>query len=198
MPCLAHNIQLVIKDAFILDNQYSTLIKHVSQNIVTKSKNSLIIAEELRKMNVKLNKKNATRWNSILFMIRSALKLTPEDYKKIRSEMPTRNEKERKVREKFSLKQKERDMLEELKEVLEAFEFVTDELQSNKINISRVYPAITYLKRKLSRNDSVYTIDLRKNMLNSLIKRFDSILDDDLVIFSTLLDPNFGIIFFRN
>ncbi len=46
---------------------------------------------------------------------------------------------------KFSLSATEREMLEELKEILEAFEFVTDELESNRINISRVYPGITFI-----------------------------------------------------
>jgi hypothetical protein len=96
-----------------LDKEYLSLIKHVSENIVTKSKQSLVIAEELRKLNIKLNKKNVTRWNSILFMIRSALKLSPDDFKKIRNEMPTRNAKEREVRDKFHLKSNERAMLEE-------------------------------------------------------------------------------------
>jgi hypothetical protein len=180
-----------------LDKEYLSLIKHVSENIVTKSKQSLVIAEELRKLNIKLNKKNVTRWNSILFMIRSALKLSPDDFKKIKNEMPTRNAKEREVRDKFHLKSNERAMLEELKEILEAFEFITNELQSNLVNISRVYPGITFLKEKLSINNSVYTTDLREALLASLTKRFEKLLDDDLIVFSTLLDPNFGLDYFE-
>jgi dihydropteroate synthase len=130
-------------------------------------------------------------------MIRSALKLSPDDFKKIRNEMPTRNAKEREVRDKFHLKSNERAMLEELKEILEAFEFITDELQSNLVNISRVYPGITFLKEKLSINNSVYTNDLREALLASLTKRFEKLLDDDLIVFSTLLDPNFGLDYFE-
>ena len=37
MPCLAHNIQLVIKDGLKLDDEFNKLINHVSQNIVAKS-----------------------------------------------------------------------------------------------------------------------------------------------------------------
>ncbi len=130
-------------------------------------------------------------------MIRSALKLSPDDFKKIRNEMPTRNAKEREVRDKFHLKSNERAMLEELKEILEAFEFITDELQSNLVNISRVYPGITFLKEKLSIKNSVYTTDLREAFLASLTKRFEKLLDDDLIVFSTLLDPNFGLDYFE-
>ena len=74
MPCSANNIQLVIKDGLKLHKEYEQVKKHVSVDIVNKSKQSLVIAEELRKLDLKLNKKNVTRWNSILYMIRSALK----------------------------------------------------------------------------------------------------------------------------
>ena len=36
----------------------------------------------------KFHKKNVTRWNSILFMARSVLKLTPTEYKAIRDSLP--------------------------------------------------------------------------------------------------------------
>ena len=65
-------------------------------------------------------------------MVRSVLKLTPEGMKKIRDKMPCRTKGERKVKHKFDM-----------------FEFVTDEFQSNRINISRVHPAIKYLKENL-------------------------------------------------
>jgi hypothetical protein len=197
IPCLAHNIQLVIKDGLKLNKQYEALIKHVSEDIVTKSKSSLIIAEELRKLNVKLNKKNVTRWNSILFMIRSALKLSPDEYKKIRAEMPTKTIEQKEIMRKFSLSATEREMLEELKEILEAFEFVTDELQSNRINISRVYPGITFIRKKLDGKDNIYTQKLREDLLESLDKRFNDLMNDDALIYSTLLDPNFGLTYFE-
>ncbi len=41
---------------------------------------SHLIAEELSKLKVKFNKKNETRWNSILF-IDSVLKVTPNSLK---------------------------------------------------------------------------------------------------------------------
>ncbi len=108
-------------------------------------------------------------------MVRSALKLSPDDFKKIRNEMLTRNAKEREVRDKFYLKSNARAILEELKEILEAFEYITDELQSNLVNISRVYPGITFLKEKLSINNSVYTTVLRGALLESLTKRFEKL-----------------------
>ena len=80
-------------------------------------------------------------------MIRSALKLSPDDIKKIRNEMPAKTQEQREMRSKFDLSSVERSLLLELVDILESFEFVTDELQSNRVNISRVYPCITYLKK---------------------------------------------------
>ncbi len=70
IPCACHNIQLVLHDGLKLDAVMLKLIEHVAKDIVNKSKFSTCIAEELRKFGVKFQKKNVTRWNSILFMIR--------------------------------------------------------------------------------------------------------------------------------
>jgi len=80
IPCAAHSLQNVIKDGLNFSEGYTELIKKVSKKIVSKSKFSHLIAEELRSYRVKFNKKNTTRWNSILFMVRSVLKVTPAQF----------------------------------------------------------------------------------------------------------------------
>ncbi len=52
--------------------------------------------------------------------------------------MPSTNSKQKEVIKKFDLNDKDRTRLEELKDILEGFEFFTDELQGNSVNISRV------------------------------------------------------------
>ncbi len=133
MPCAAHNLQLVIKDGLKLDEEYNKLIEKVSKNIVSKARCCTYIADELRKLNKFVLKSNVTRWNSILFMIRSVLSLSPQDFKTIRSNLPSKNKKQKIVKSNFDLFQHEREMLLELKEVLEIFEFATDELQCKYI-----------------------------------------------------------------
>jgi hypothetical protein len=90
------------------------LIEKVSQNIVSKSKCSLVIAEELRKLHKKLDKKNLTRWKSTLFMIRSVLNLSPEDTKTIRNNMPSKTNHQKAVKRYFDITTVEREMLTEL------------------------------------------------------------------------------------
>lgn len=59
-------------------------------------------------------------------------------------------------------------MLIELQEVFQMFEFVTDEIQTNEISISRVYPCINYLRKRSSDEGSFkYTTDLRADLLVS-------------------------------
>ena len=128
--CAAHNIQLVVKDGLKLDDAYIKLINKISKDIVAKSEISLSLAEELRKLDKRLSKNVITRWNSTLAMIRSVLSLTPAEFQTIRSSMKTKTAKQKEVKKNFFLTKDEREMLEELKTVLEMFEFVTDELQS--------------------------------------------------------------------
>ncbi len=99
LPCAAHNIQLVVNDGLNLDTTYTQLINKVSKNIVSKSKVVAVIAEEIRALSKSLYKSVVTRWNSILFMIRSVLKLTDKDFISIKTQL--------KNKKKLTKKQKE-------------------------------------------------------------------------------------------
>ncbi len=124
---------------------------------------SHLVAEELSKIKVKFNKKNETRWNSILFMIDSVLKVTPVQLKDIQDKMLDKTREQRRVKKFFYIKQNEREMLKELQELLQMFKLVSDDLQSNKVSISYVYPSVNSLIIKLKRNTESYihTKDLR-------------------------------------
>ena len=166
----------------------------MSKDVVSKSKSSHCIAEELRKLNKKLNTKNLTRWNSILFMIRSVLRLTPEEFQQIKQKMPNSTSEDKERRRKFDLSSIERIMLNELKQVLELFEWVTDEFQANDVTISRVYPCVISLRSKLldSSVEFIHTQEIRTELLASLNKRFANIINQDICQVSTFLDPHFG------
>jgi hypothetical protein len=69
-------------------------------------------------------------------MIRSVLNHSPEDMKTIGNNMPRKTNVQKAVKRNFDITTVEREMLTELRVVLEMFEFVTDEFQSNRINIS--------------------------------------------------------------
>jgi hypothetical protein len=62
-------------------------------------------------------------------MVRSVLKLTSSDFKKIQNKMITKTSKQLEIRDKFGLDQKERVMLIELENLLSIFEWMTNEFQ---------------------------------------------------------------------
>ena len=94
-----------------------------------------------------------TRWNSSLAMAKSVLKLTSQEYLKIRESLSNKGYKteahQRAIRH-FDLKYSDRMLLEELVDLLEPFEWATDEFQSNEVSISRVFPTIKYLNEFLT------------------------------------------------
>jgi hypothetical protein len=109
MPCVAHHIKLVITDGFNLNGDLKAQIEKISKNIVTKSKSCTAVAEELQALNKKLCSRNLTRWNSTLFMVRSVLKLSPNEMTSIRNKLPKKKQNKKRRAIIFQLmKKKER------------------------------------------------------------------------------------------
>jgi len=71
---------------------------------------------------------------------------------------------------------------------------------NNQVSISRVYPCVVALRVRLLENiDSKrYKKKLRNDLVESLDRRFKDLIDGDLFILSTFLDPFFGPITFSS
>jgi hypothetical protein len=67
-------------------------------------------------------------------------------------------------------------------------------MQSNQVSISCVYPCVLVIQNKLSEVNAelMYTKQLRKDLLESLNKRFGDLIESDLCLISSFLDPRFG------
>jgi hypothetical protein len=193
--CACHNFQLVIKDGLKLCEDQDKLIKRVSKDIVSKSKMCSALSEQLREFDMQMAKKNVTRWNSILFMIRSVLKFSSAEFLKLKESLPRSTKKQRQVYNKFDLKTADRASLKELKEVLEPFEYVTDQLQSNRVTSSRVLPCIKYLRVHLEKPFSQfkYTASLRITLLDSFNRRVLPMEKKLCFTYSSFLDPLMGL-----
>ena len=180
-PCACHNIQLVLKDGFKEVPEIEELIKNISKNIVNRSKFSVLIAEELRNFGKKFAKRVVTRFNSVLFTARSVLAVSNEQFQKIRNKMPTKTKKEKNAKKCFDLSAIDRELLKELVVVLEWFEWVSDEFQSNRVTISRVYPCVDFLRDKLSDVSHMkHTQVLCEHLLESLESRFGSLINKEV------------------
>ena len=82
-------------------------------------------------------------------------------------------------------------MLAELCDLLVCFEFVTNELQTNDISVSRIYPCYLFLKARLEAKTYtiivnniettftyVHAIQIKKDLVASLEKRFAKLIED--------------------
>ena len=176
----------MIGDGFKLDATYNELVKKCVKKVV---------AEELRKFQKKVLKNCVTRWNSILFMVRSINNISEVEYAKLVSLL---NEKKYN-RADFKLSKLERIYLAELQKILESFEFVTDEFQSDGVTSSKVFPLVTWLTKKLNENfeQSKHTQSFKRVLLDKIEERFGEYIKSDLFKLSAVLDPRFGISVFK-
>jgi hypothetical protein len=146
VPCAAHHIQLVVRDALEPTDEatkkllapFHELVKKCAQ-IVKMSKQSSLIAAALAEYEKKLQKANATRWNATKMMTVSVdgLLSDKEAWNAARNALPQKTAKQKEAYKQFNVTSEERKMLKEFNVLLEKFESVTDEFQSDGVSISK-------------------------------------------------------------
>ena len=111
--CFAHTLQLVIKDGLKKAGQLNTVIKKCSK-IVSFTRRSTVAADTLEGEK-RLQADNVTRWNSQLKMIRSVLSIPASKLSEVEG-IPT-------------LTAHDRNLLQDILEILTPFEEATDFVQ---------------------------------------------------------------------
>ena len=137
-----------------------------------------------------------TRWNSIYFMINSFLKLTDEKYRSIYDEFykaATTKPKKSTVEQTLTVTEKEREVLGELKTILEELHIKTQVLQSNKVNFLSVIVAISNFTYRLTSFELTHYNEVRDALKGNIKTRFTYATQDDMSTFAALLDPNYGL-----
>jgi hypothetical protein len=91
-------------------------------------------------------------------------------------------------------------MLKELRDLLDLFLFITNEFQGDQISGSRILPSYFSIRRDLIANASltVHTLQMRRDLVVSLDKRFKVYINDPTYTLATFFDPNFVIDIFKN
>jgi hypothetical protein len=94
----------------------------------------------------------------------------------------------------FTLTSVQRVMAIELEHMLEELMHASKEFQSNGVTSSIVYPALSYLKTYLIKDISKYkyTKELREQLVKNICVRFGSLLNNEVFLFATFLDPHYG------
>ena len=159
--CAGHNIQLAVNDA-LKDKDLECIIKKVSK-LISKSKKSNLLSDELRNINKFLHKNNKTRCNSTYTMISSYLKLTQADIIKLLS---FQSEKKNAAnRKKLILSNYERDKLVELQKILADIYIFTEIIQGDNVTISRLVPALYTIVTNLKELKNIKHLNSLKNRL---------------------------------
>ncbi len=136
-----------------------------------------------------LQKDVVTRWNSVLFMVRSYNKLSLRECTNLISKIKQSEQ------SRCTLSVSERDRAVELENVLESLLYATKEFEKNELSSSAVYPTINYLKNTLIKNIDNYskhTQALRMQLFKNITTRFGTLMYNDVYCFSTYLNPEFG------
>lgn len=115
LSCVAHTLQLCIKDGLKDVSAIEKVIEHVARQVATAHR-SYLVRDRLDLINVFLPQRNQTRWNSQFNMVKSFLKLSTDE---LSSVFETEN----------VLTLTQRNILEELIMVLEDFSVATELIQ---------------------------------------------------------------------
>lgn len=133
LPCIAHTLQLVVKDGF---KEIKVVDRAVSQAacLVSKAHHSYKIRERLDVYQAYLHQRNNTRWSSEFNMVKSLLKLPNEKIDEI-------------FNVKNGLTKTSRECLEDLVILLDGFNEVTVKIQSEAFSMGYAFVMLrgTYL-----------------------------------------------------
>ena len=181
MSCLAHTIQLVIKDG-LKDDPTQNLLSKV-RAIVRKVRSSSVVNEDLQKKSFKMLVNDCpTRWSSTHYMLRRLLSLRKEVTK-----LFTENGWD-------CMLTSEWNRVSDLTNLLQPFSDYTNLLQTDTMSLSNVIPSILELECHL--DDTKANRVVTRQLLTSLRMRFSYLLreDDDkfqvLPAAASLLDPS--------
>lgn len=196
ISCFIHTLQLVINDGLSSQRALSDLIATCrkivghfshSSSAVQKLK---AIQKELDMPENKLVQDVPTRWNSTFYMLQRLL-----EQKRAVNVYASENDTSLSV-----LSSNQWNLLSSLINLLKPFEQITKEMSSEVALISQVIPVVQTLEKFLSQTSQNFfgVGTLKDFFLADLKKRFGSLIDDELYIVATILDPRFKIAFLQH
>lgn len=168
MGCLAHTIQLVIKQAY--DGSYKELLEKTRKLVGKIRKSSVAMEKIVQKCGKVVLTDNTTRWNSTYYMAKRLLDIQVA-LNLVLAEMKI-----------DTLLMSEWTILEEMVALLEPFTVQTDVLQTDSLSLSNIIPSLLELECHLEQFP--HNRPLAEDMLQNLRQRFSPLLQPS--------DPNFN------
>jgi hypothetical protein len=179
LSCIAHTLQLVIKDALTDVSSVERAIEFVARLIASTNKSHLM-KEKMEEIGKFFTKRNDTRWSSQFNMIKSFLKFSESELEQL-------------FDRKNVITQAQRQILSELVIVLEDFAVITEIIQSDNFSIGHILPLIRGLIKELSNLDKLkYCEKIKNNLLASINKRFGYLENCPIYAIAAILTPSYG------
>ena len=185
LPCLAHTLQLTLKDA-MKHPQADSLITRARHLVHAVRKSSVANEAMIKKCGKTLVRDCSTRWNSTFDMLRRLLEIRAE-LNQVLEELGM-----------DTLLTSDWAKLENLVKLLEPFAIHTDQLQSDSQSLSQVVPCLLNLEAHLLTTTAGK--QLAQVLLKSLRERFAAILSPDSPQFDAtpaaacLMDPGVSLV----
>ena len=177
IPCFAHTLQLVIRDGLKQAGPINKVLAKASA-IVSHARRSTHCTDILEGER-RLQAANATRWNSQLTMVRSLLQISETKLQLL--DCP-------------QLNRYQRNILQELCDILTPFETATNLLQGqNSVTSSLVVPSVRGLQTQLQQMATKYHCKLMTTLLSSFKHHMAVYAEKEIFILATVLDPRFKL-----
>ena len=194
LPCCAHTLQLVVKDALKSDEVARNIIQEAN-SVVTFFRRSLFWNEELKKSSGGLTLLAAvpTRWNSSYTMLK---RLAQDDVWKAVTDTLSRARAARPSITKVPRLVTSKSQVTELISLLEPFDEATLALQGDGVTASLVVPAMLGLDAELA-SCKTQLIQLRQSLRLCLKERFQKLILSPEYVVATLLDSRYKLVPFQ-
>ena len=187
IPCLAHTLQLVVKDGCLaqpavvdLTAKARKLVGHYKHsNIALQS--LLKIQEQLGLSPKRLIQDEPTRWNTTFYMLQRLLELKVA-ITAARAELDVPNE----------LSSSNWTLAEKTVKILQIYEEATREASGNYPTAGVIIPVVNSIIRSLEITDGYAgAMKMKREMLKSLKDRYKHMESNEYYAIATLLDPRF-------
>ena len=190
LPCLAHSLQLIIKDG-VLSQPAVVQLLNCARSLVGHYHRSNVAFNTFRQIQSQLNllehvliQDIVTRWNSSYYMLERLL----EQKKAITASnaecQPPPTE----------LHSQQWALAEKVVKLLKVFEEATREISGEYCSASVIIPIINTLKRTISQDDEDHGVmNMKRGMLKSISDRYKDIELQPLYVLATVLDPRFKL-----
>lgn len=199
LPCFAHTLNLVLQSVEAVP--FFKCIVNKVRNIVIYIKNSVVMSDKLRKIQldnnvpegsvVKMIVDVKTRWNSTYHMLSRFIQMLKPVNEILLDDTSSPD----------MLSSSEIEELKQLNELLKPFDYITTNLSGESyVTISQIIPMVNCLQSQLRdfTTTSQNVIDTKSMLLKELEKRFGQVELVPKIAIATVLDPRFKNLHFKD